>query len=236
MPAKFSQRSYEAELMDAPNIPKGLMFQNLSELDLVNRTLGGHTTTLSGMKELMKDKNKTYHVVDIGCGGGDAMKHIAKWGKKNSIELRFTGVDMNADCISYMKEFCKYIPEIDGVTMDYRDYLKQDQHAEIIHCSLFCHHLKDEELIELFSYLDRYSKIGFVINDLHRHWFAYYSIKFLTRLLNGSVLVKNDAPLSVLRGFKKRELELLLEKAGVKNYTVKWKWAFRYLIVGKIGN
>ena len=79
--------------------------------------------------------------------------------------------------------------------------------------------------------MNQYAKVGFIINDLQRHWFAYYSIKFLTRLLNGSTLVKNDAPLSVLRGFRKEELNVLLESASVKQYSIKWEWAFRYLIV-----
>ena len=81
--------------------------------------------------------------------------------------------------------------------------------------------------------MKRYAKIGFVINDLERNRFAYYSIKALTRLFKGSSLVKNDAPLSVLRGFKKEEIINLLEEAGLKNYSLKWKWAFRYLVVGK---
>jgi hypothetical protein len=101
-----------------------------------------------------------------------------------------------------------------------------------MHCSLFCHHLKDRELVELFEYM-KAAPIGFVINDLHRHWLAYYSIKFLTRILNGSVLVKNDAPISVLRGFKKVELVRLLEEAGVKNFEIKWKWAFRFMVLSQ---
>lgn len=231
--SKFSQRSNELELLDAPDIPKELLFQNLRELDMVNRTLGGHTITLSGIKKLVTDRNKIYHIVDIGCGGGDAMKQIAKWANKNNFKVAFTGVDMNAGAIGYMKEFCKDHPEINGVVSDYREYLKNGNSTDIIHCSLFCHHLKDDELMELFKYMNQYAKVGFVINDLHRHWFAYYSIKFLTRLLNGSTLVKNDAPLSVLRGFKKKELGALLEKAGIKSVSVKWKWAFRYLIILK---
>ena len=138
---------------------------------------------------------------------------------------------MNMDCVSYMKKACADFPEIDGVVMDYREYLKTENQVDIIHCSLFCHHLKDEELVELFQKIDKYSGIGFIINDLQRHWFAYYSIKFLTCLLKGSSLVKNDAPLSVLRAFKKNELKNLLDKAAVKNYSIKWKWAFRYLVV-----
>ncbi|MDP1745914.1 MAG: methyltransferase domain-containing protein, partial [Bacteroidota bacterium] len=201
----------------------------------INQTLGGHAVTLAGIKKLLTDKNKIYHIVDIGCGGGDAMKSIAEWAKKNNYKVKLTGVDFNNDAINYMKIYCKDYPEINGVNNDYRAFLKTDNTVDIIHCSLFCHHLKDDELIELFTCIKQYAKIGFVINDLHRHWFAYYSIKFLTRLLNGSSLVRNDAPLSVLRGFKNTELKKILEKAEIKNVDMKWMWAFRYLIIHRNG-
>jgi 2-polyprenyl-3-methyl-5-hydroxy-6-metoxy-1,4-benzoquinol methylase len=230
---KFSHRSYELELLDAPNIQKELLFKNLRELDTVNRLLGGHSITLAGIKKLITDKNKTYRIVDIGCGGGDAMKQIANWASANKFKVELIGVDMNADAIQFMNDSCKAYPSITGVVSDYRDYLKSNTTIDIVHCSLFCHHLKDDELIELFQYLNKYARVGFLINDLQRHWFAYYSIWFLTRLLNGSTLVKNDAPLSVLRGFRKNELKILFEKSEVKNATIKWKWAFRYLVLNK---
>ncbi len=228
---KFSHRSSELELLDDPNIPQELLFKNLRELDMVNRLLGGHAITLAGIQKLVTDKNKTYRIVDVGCGGGDAMKQIALWAKKNNFNVELIGVDINADAILFMKAYCRKFSNISGVVSDYRDFLKSNTIVDIVHCSLFCHHLHDDQLIELFQYLKTYATTGFVINDLQRHWFAYYSIKFLTRLLNGSLLVKNDAPLSVLRAFRKEELCALLDNAAVNNYSVNWKWAFRYLIV-----
>lgn len=233
MSDKFTIRSYQTELLDAPNIPNELLFQNLRELDFINKTLGGHSITMSGIKELIIDKTKTYTIVDIGCGGGDTIKYLADWARKNNYKVRVIGLDMNADTIDYMNTNCSGYSEISGVVADYRKYIKQDMQVDIFHCSLFCHHLKDNELIELFDYLKQFAKVGFVINDLERNRFAYYSIKILTRLFNGSSLVKNDAPLSVLRGFKKSELVNLFIKAKVENVSIKWKWAFRYLIVGK---
>ncbi len=72
---------------------------------------------------------------------------------------------------------------------------------------------------------------GFFINDLHRHPLAYYSIKLLTTVFSKSYLVKNDAPLSVARGFKASEWKKILKSAGINNYRVNWKWAFRHLVV-----
>jgi SAM-dependent methyltransferase len=231
MSTKFSNRSYEAELLDAPDIPRELLFQNLRELDVVNRMLGGHAITLAGIKKLVNDKTKTYVIADIGCGGGDALLAIAKWAKKKAYRVKLIGVDMNADAIAYMDEQCKAYPEISSVVSSYEVFLQTYLTIDIIHCSLFCHHLADQQLIELVEQIGQRAKIGFIINDLQRHWFAYYSIKFLTRLLNGSALVKNDAPLSVLRGFRKKELGHILQKGKAGDAIIKWRWAFRYLVI-----
>lgn len=234
MLSKFSQRSTEAELLDAPDIPKPLLFRNLEELDLVNKTLGGHAVTISGINHLINKRTKIYTIADIGCGGGDALIFIANWARKNKYRVQLIGVDINADAIEYMLHASKGYPEISGVVSDYQDFLKENSNIDVVHCSLFCHHLTDFELTNLLLLLKQ-AKHGFIINDLHRHWFAYYSIKFLTRLLNGSQMVKNDAPLSVLRGFKRKELKHVLKKAGMEQVEVKWCWAFRYLVVGKNG-
>jgi len=79
------------------------------------------------------------------------------------------------------------------------------------------------------------SRQGFFINDLHRHPLAYYSIKFLTSIFSRSKLVKNDAPLSVARGFKRKDWVWLMNESGLKAGLIQWKWAFRYLIIASNG-
>jgi len=232
MPNRFKHRSYDSELLDAPNIPKELLMQNLRELDFIDRILGGYTISMNGIKKLVTEKNKIYHIVDLGCGSGGTMKRIAGWARAKGYKVKLTGVDKNADVIHYMSEYCKDYSEISGVVSDYRDYLNTAPAIDIIHCSLFCHHLKDDELAELFSCIKEFSNTGFVINDLHRNWLAYYSVQMITHVLNGSVLSKNDGPVSILRAFKLEELNTLLKKAQIKNYSINWKWAFRYLVIG----
>jgi len=229
---KFKYRSYQSELLDAPDIPKSQLIHNLHELDFINRVLGGHSISLNGIKKLVVDKNKVYHIVDLGCGSGDLMQYIANWAVKEGYKVRLTGIDRNPNVINYLNNYCKDYPEITGVASDYRDYLKTGVSIDVIHSSLFCHHLKDDELSDLFSYFKVNTKNGFVINDLHRHWIAYYGVYLITRLLNGTALSKNDGPISVLRAFKAKEFRVLLQKAGIINYSMGWKWAFRYLVVG----
>jgi len=232
MENKFKKRSLKSELLDKPDIPKNLLIHNLHELDFINRVMGGHAVSLRGIKKLVTDKDKIYHIVDLGCGSGDAMQVIADWAFKHGYKVRLTGVDVNPDVINYLNQYCKDYPEISGVASDYRDYLNTGVSIDIICCSLFCHHLKDDQLAELFTYFKQFTKIGYVINDLHRHWMAYYGVYLITHLLNGSAMSKNDGPISVLRAFKVSEFHQLLHKAQITNYSISWRWAFRYLIIG----
>jgi len=236
MSTRFTYRSAEKELLDETNIKQDLLFKNLRELDILNRNTGGHAVTLEGIRQLVTDHAKIYHIVDLGCGSGDSLRAIADWARENNFNVRLTGVDMNADVIEYLKKHCSTYPEITGIIAGYQEYLDRNASVDIVHCSLFCHHLNDEELIRLFTYFGEKVTTGFVINDLQRNWMAYYSAWFFTRLLMGTSLAKNDGPVSVLRAFKVSELKHLLVKSNIRNYTIQKKRLFRFLVVGKTGN
>jgi len=70
----------------------------------------------------------------------------------------------------------------------------------------------------------------FFINDLLRHYLAYHSIRLLTLAFSKSRLVKNDAPISVTRGFNRADWQRILADAGLSDYHLNWKWAFRWLL------
>lgn len=227
----FKSRSGQSELMDSPGISDQLLYKNLGELDIMNRFIGGHAISLEGIKRLMTDSQKEYHIVDLGCGSGDVLRFIARWARTNQYRVKLTGVDMNADAIRYLFEKSAEYPEITGITADYENYLAATDDIDIVHCGLFCHHLDDSKLVQLFQYLKTSSCQGIVINDLQRNPLAYYGVWFLTRLLNGSALSKHDGPVSVLRAFRRMEIETLIQRAGLLYFSIQWKWAFRYLVV-----
>ncbi len=233
MPNKFKQRSTQKELLDSETVPAKLLFSNLRELDFLNRAGGGHSISLEGIKKLVKNKTKVYRIADLGCGSGDSLKYFADWARKNNFRLSLTGVDKNLNAINYLEKNCREYPEIEGFAGDYRDFLNQNQPVDIIHCSLFCHHLKDDELVTLLTGMKSAAQTGFIINDLQRNRLAYYGAKLITTLLNGSSLSKNDGPVSVLRAFKFRELKRLMQQAGITNYRIYRRRGFRFLIVVK---
>lgn len=228
----YSHRSYKKELLDRDDIPFDDIRQNMKELEFINTHLGGHSITISGFRKLL-GKRKNISVCEIGCGGGDNLKAINDWAIKNDVEVNFSGVDINPNCIIYAQKKSQ-IKNVDFITSDYKLVEFSNNRPDVIFSSLFCHHFTDEELTEMMRWMKVNCRLGFFINDLHRHPVAYHFIKIASRLFSSSYLVKNDAPLSVLRGFKKRDWIYILERAEITNYTIKWKWAFRYLITVQV--
>jgi hypothetical protein len=171
------------------------------------------------------------NIYEIGSGGGDNLRAVSRFLNKISINHSLMGVDLKEDCASFAENFEPSNTAISYEIADYQMATFPKGQPHIIFNSLFCHHFKDDDLVNMLQWMHKNSTIGFIIADLHRHPLAYYSIKWITALFSKSYLVKNDAPLSVLRGFSRRELEILLIKADIKNYKISWKWAFRWLIL-----
>lgn len=229
---RFKHRSYEKELLDHDTIPTDDLYQNLRELDVINTLLGGYQVSLRGFSSLMK-KHNIHTLLDIGFGGGDSIKQLARFAKKKNRAINLYGVDLKQDCVNYATANLKAFPNVTLLCDDYQNISEELlKKIDLIHCSLFLHHLTDQQIVALFQFCRKHHCI-ILANDLHRHWLAFYSIKWLTALFSKSYLVKNDAAVSVKRGFKKNELIDLVQQAGFTTYSVKWSWAFRFILIAE---
>ncbi|RYY63067.1 MAG: methyltransferase domain-containing protein, partial [Chitinophagaceae bacterium] len=99
----LTHRHYTKELMDRDDIPFADMAVTLKELDIINTRLGGHSITLSGLKQLAQGK-KSITVCEIGCGGGDNLRVIHRWCVKNNIAVKLVGIDINQECIRFAEK------------------------------------------------------------------------------------------------------------------------------------
>jgi len=228
--SRFSLRSYEKEQMDDLACSGEELTQTLRELKTVNKWLGGNYVTTSGLTYFLKERPKeTYKIADIGCGGGDMIRVMFDWSKNQSASFFFEGIDANPNIIALARKR-NHLPQTKYVVQNIFDESFTKEKVDISTCTLFTHHFTDLELVNLLKALKKKSEIGIIINDLHRHPLAYYSIKWITHFFSDSPMVKNDAPLSVLRSFKRKDWQRIFEAAEIKNFSIKWNWAFRWQV------
>ena len=227
---KLRERSTQKELLDEDGIRTEHLWRNLYELDVINKYLGGHQNTIGAIKRIIStNENRVWRIVDLGCGGGDTLRAIAKYFNKRSVQIELTGIDILPDAISYSRKHTSEL-SIEYICADFAEV--EGEGYDIAISSLFCHHLYGEQFANMIETKRRLAKY-LVINDLHRHFLAYHSIKLLTQLFSKSHLVKNDAPLSVACGFRKAELENMLSTHDWSSLKVYWGWAFRWIVIAE---
>lgn len=228
----FTHRSEAVEIMDDLSCSGPVVDQTLKELEFINTWLGGNAVTLNGLHKVLTQCSSTsISVADLGCGGGDMLMLISKKLREKDISPTLTGIDANPNIVAFAELNTESHPEITFKALDVFAKEFRQESFDIVFATLFFHHFTREQLIDLFSHLHRTTRCGIVINDLHRHPLAYYSIKILTKLFSKSSMVINDAPLSVHRGFKRAELKDILAAAGITTYSLTWKWAFRWQLI-----
>lgn len=230
--SRFEKRSEEKELMDDLECSGEELAQTLRELKTINHWLGGNHVTTNGLKKITAlHPQDSYRIADIGCGGGDMIRIMNEWAKSEKKTMDFLGIDANPNIIELAKVRLKDVTNVHWRVQNVFESEFPKEKVDIINCTLFTHHFTDAELISLIQAFRDKGSLGLVINDLHRHWFAFHSIRILTKLFSKSPMVQNDASLSVMRSFKKSDLERILKAAGIKNYQISWFWAFRWQVL-----
>ena len=227
------QRTDKEELMDDFSIGGDLLRDTLDKLEKINRWLGGNKVTVNGLKALLKNhpKEQKITIVDIGCGHGDILRDVAKFGRKEGYKFKLIGVDANSAAIDYANELSMEYPELSFKTQDifYKDF--KSETFDVVIATLFLHHFKEEQLVSFLKNTIKQTKIGMVVNDLHRHTLAYYLFLLLSIFISNKMIIE-DGLTSVLRGFKRDDLEKISSKINVTPQ-ISWKWAFRFLWIIK---
>lgn len=227
--SKFSTRSNEDEIMDDFALESEILDPVLKELEVINKLLGGFNVFYDAFKKVKLSNGDS--VCDWGCGGGDSLKVLNSYFKKQKLQINLIGIDATPSTVNFAT---KRHQNNANIQFRLADVLKENFNSnefDVVISSLFTHHFDDEKWVLLIQKMTNAASKAVIINDLHRHWFAYYSIGFLTKILSKSPMVKHDSKVSVLRSFKKSELKNLLQQAGYTNFTIKWMWAFRWQVV-----
>ena len=221
-------RSNETEIMDDFSMKGELMRDTLDKLGSINKWLGGNKITIDGINQLLKGqpKEKTYTIIDLGCGHGDILRLVADFGRKKGFNFKLIGVDANQDAIDYANELSVNYPEVSFRNEDIFSEAFQESECDIVLATLFLHHFNEEEIHALLSSLSNKASIGIVVNDLQRSEIAYGLFKLLGIVIS-NYMIKQDGLTSILRSFKREDLVQISKELNLKSQ-IRWKWAFRY--------
>ncbi|WP_273566926.1 methyltransferase domain-containing protein [Maribacter halichondriae] len=228
----FSRRSAQLEIMD--NMQEG--FENLpmvfDDINRVNRMLGGNAITVQAVAKLFHENPKeAYVIVDMGCGDGAMLRELADYCRKQKLNVRFIGIDLNKEALQIAGRESLDYPEISYVVEDIVALDPSNFECDIVLTTLTMHHFTNAQLLIFLQKFIELTSIGVVINDLQRSRWAYYLFRGFSRIFIKTKVAKIDGLISIRKGFIKSELKEYSQRLPSVSHDIRWKWAYRYVWV-----
>ncbi|MET4082287.1 SAM-dependent methyltransferase [Pedobacter sp. UYP30] len=222
-------RSKDEEIMDDFALEGEELRDALDKIASINQFLGGNKVTLAGVEKLVGKNNKQpIKIIDVGCGNGDMLRALANYAKKKNLDFELVGIDANSFTVAHAESLSKDFKNISYQCKDVFNHLENPISCDIVLLTLTLHHFVDEDIVKLLAYYKGSARMGLVVNDLQRSATAYRLFTALCYVFALNRMSKQDGLTSILRGFKREDLQRYSKKLQLKKITINWKWAFRY--------
>jgi 2-polyprenyl-3-methyl-5-hydroxy-6-metoxy-1,4-benzoquinol methylase len=209
--SKLAVRSREEEQMDAPDLDPAIYEAVLRDLARVNRATLTAWPTLAFLGRALGEAT-SFRLLDVGFGHGDGLRAVARWASRRGISAELVGVDLNANSVRVARDATP--PDM---AIDYRagDYADQAGPWDFVVSSQVAHHMSVSQLLAFLRHMEAEARRGWLICDLHRLAFSYWSFPLLARLLRVHRIVREDGRLSIARSFRKADWEAYLAQAEI---------------------
>jgi 2-polyprenyl-3-methyl-5-hydroxy-6-metoxy-1,4-benzoquinol methylase len=213
--------------MDSIELDPATYAEVLRDLAQVNRITLAARPTMAFLDRVAADRRRL-KLLDVGYGHGDMLRRIARWAKRRNIAVDLVGIDLNPKSASVAQAVTPPDMPIIYRTGDYQDLAGEE--FDVILSSLVTHHMTDAELLRFLCFMEDEAEAGWLVNDLHRHRFAYLGYPLLARLMGWHRIVREDGQLSIARAFRPADWQQLLGTAGIDEAQVVRRFPFRLCV------
>ena len=232
----LGRRSLVREIMDDHEPPQAVVNEVYRVLGLINRWLGGTRATLARFESLSRqwEPGARIEVLDVACGGGDLARALIDFGDARGFSIRVTALDISACALvaARAQGYSKgHSHRLVFLRADVHKAPFRDRAFDYVTCSLFFHHLHDDEVVRALRSFDHLAGRGVVINDLVRSWRLYLWSWLVTRPYNE--ILRHDGPLSVRKAFRPNELMPLVSRAGMGWLSLRRHFGHRMTLAGE---
>jgi SAM-dependent methyltransferase len=207
-------RALAREQMDAVDLPADIYARVLADLDRVNRVTLAARPTLAFLDRTLP-RPEPFRLLDVGYGDGGMLRAVARWAGRRGLACALVGIDLNPRSEDVARARTDPALPIEFRTGDYAGLAAEPW--DVVISSLVTHHMSDEERQTFLRFMEDHARIGWFVNDLHRHAFAWHGYPLLARLLGVHPIVREDGRLSIARSFVPADWHAMLAQAGLSH-------------------
>lgn len=227
----FARRSHEPEWMDGEDVTEADFAACLADLATVNTVTLARPPTLRFVEAALDRRpGEVLTLVDVGYGAGDMLRAVQRMAARRRRAMRLIGMDINPRSLPAARALTPLGVGPD-MAIDYRtgDAMRLDEPVDLVISSLVTHHMDDGEIVRFLRWMEETARVGWFVNDLHRHALPYHGFRLLSAAMRWHRFVRHDGPLSIARAFRRGDWARLLAEAGVAA-EVRWRFPFRLCV------
>ena len=226
----LKQRHIEPEIMDAPDMMGERHAAALRGLQRINAWSRSARILWPELARLARELGHSIKVLDVACGGGDVPIRLNRMARRAGLDIMLHGIDRSPSAVGFAQRSASE-RSVD-VTFSVGDALNQalPEGYDVVMCSLFLHHISDEEAESLLKRAAAAARRLVLVNDLRRCTSGWLLAYAGSRVLSRSPIVHIDGPLSVRAAFTPAEVRVLANRAGLNGATVARRWPCRFLL------
>ena len=224
----LATRAIAEELMDAPDLDPATYSAVVGDLAKVNVVTMAARPTLAFLSRAIARHPGKLRLLDVGFGDGDMLRRIARWAARRGHDLELVGVDLNPRSELAARAHTPPDMAVRWVTGDYADLANEPW--DVVISSLVAHHMTHAQLIAFLHFMEAHARLGWLVNDLHRHGFAHAGFPLLARLFGWHRIVRLDGTLSIARSYRPGEWPPILAEAGIAGARVYRAFPFRLCV------
>jgi len=222
----LATRAIAEEQMDAADLPEADYAALLADLARVNAWTWAARPTLGFLDRAVPGNR--LRLLDVGFGHGDMLRRVARWAARRGIEAELVGIDLNPRSAAVARAATDPALPITFRTGDYADL--RGGEWDVVISSLVAHHMSRPQLVAFLRFMEREARMGWFVNDLHRHPLAHRGFPLLARLMGWHRIVREDGTLSIARAYRPAEWPPILAQAGVSRAHVVRAFPFRLCV------
>lgn len=227
----FAKRSQKPERIDTGDYTPEEYATFLREIRFINQRLGDRTAI---EKTLLFDISnldlRDFSVLDVGAGSGELLGVIADFARFEGRAARLVGLDLNMLSAREIAAESGRHKEISAVQSDAMNLPFADDAFDYAICSLFTHHLTDDQIRRVLPEMSRVAGRGIVVIDLERSPMAWLLYQLFCTAYRISPLVRQDGSLSIRKGFLTNEFEDLGRSASLNAVSVRRHSPYRIVL------
>lgn len=218
-PFGLSRRDSRAELMDDPSCDTKRLIRTVRQFALINvlfsRSL--HLATRHLIPRGVDKPERPLSVLDIGAGGGDFARHLARWAQRHGLSLEITCIDLDSRIADYAREKSNGYRNITIEQGDLWSAAVAKRRFDCVFANHFLHHIPDPSIPAVLSLLNALAQRKLLINDIRRSPLTYAGFALFSRLFLHTSFAAGDGLLSIRKGFSKSELTGHIAQAGLSD-------------------